>query len=64
MPLRKVKHYAIRVEFQFMELLHIHSFLWVINTSTLNHNSMCDNIELLDCVIFNNLPSEKEDLDL
>ena len=35
-----LKYYAIRVEFQFRGLPHIHSFLWIPNESTLNENSI------------------------
>ena len=60
-PLRKVKYYAIRVEIQFRDSPHIHSFLWVLNAPTLVENTINEYVEFLDSVVCGNLPSEEGD---
>ena len=60
-PLGNVKYYAIRVEFQFRDSLHIHSFLWVLNAPTLAENTINEYVEFLDSVVCENLSSEEGD---
>ena len=67
-PLGKVlcnlKYYAIRVEFQFRGLPHIHSFLWIPNESTLNENSINEHDGFLDSVVRGNVPSKQKNCHL
>ena len=35
-PLNKTSYYAIRVEFQVRDSLHIHSFIWILNAPKLS----------------------------
>ena len=60
-PLGKAKYYSIRVEFQFRDLPHIRSFLWVLNASTLAENTINEYVEFLHSVVCGNLLSEEVD---
>ena len=60
-PLRKVKYYPIRVEFQFRGSPDTHSFSWVLNAPTLAENILNEYVQFLDSAVCGNLPSEEED---
>ena len=60
-PLGKIEYYAIREEFQFLSLPHIHRFLWVLNAPTFAVKIINQYFEFLDSVVCGNLPSEEED---
>lgn len=51
-PLRKVKYYPKRVEYQFRGLPHIHILFWTLNAPNLNENSINEYADFLYSVFF------------
>ena len=62
--LRKVKYYAIRVEFQFRGSPHIHSFLWVDNAPVLRNDTKEDYIAFVDQIVKCYLPDKSKEPEL
>ena len=63
-PLGKIKHYAIRVEFQVRGSPHIHSLVWVIGAPILSTTSEDEHVAFIDNIIKCELPSSQERLRL
>ena len=63
-PLRKTKHYVIRVEFQIGGSAHIHLFLLVVNALTLTKDNKEEYTALVVNVIHVALPHEAEQPEL
>ena len=59
-PRGKVKHYAIRVEFQVRGSPHIHSLIWVIDAFILSKNNKEEYIAFIDSILNCNLPNREE----
>ena len=59
-PLGKVKHYAIRVEFQVRGSPHIHSLIWVIGAPILSENNKEEYITFVDSIVKCNLPDKMD----
>ena len=55
-----MKYEIIHVEFQLKGSLHIHSFLWILNTVQRTEDTLEDYIEFIDSILSASLPSEKE----
>ena len=58
--LGKIKHYAIRVEFQFRGSPHIHSLVWVIGAPILSTTSEDEYVPFIDNIIKCELPNPQE----
>ena len=59
-PLGKIKHYAIRVEFQVKGSPHIHSLVWVIGAPILSTTSEDEYVAFIDNIIKCELPNPQE----
>ena len=58
--LGKIKHYAIRVEFQVRGSPHIHSLVWVIGAPILSTTSEDEYVAFIDNIIKCELPNPQE----
>ena len=58
--LGKIKHYAIRVEFQVRGSPHIHSLVWVIGAPILSTTSEDEYVPFIDNIIKCELPNPQE----
>ena len=58
-PLGKVKHHAIRIEFQVRGSPHVHSFLWVLDAPTLSKDHIHEYILFVDSIVNVTLPNLK-----
>ena len=63
-PLRKTKHYEIRVEFQTRGSPHVHSFIWTLNVPTLNKSNIEVYIMWIDSIIYAELPDPSKETEL
>ena len=63
-PLGKVKYHAIRVEFQFRNSPHLHSFLWVIDAPVLTKDTKNEYLTYIDHIIKAQLPDRENDPEL
>ena len=59
-PLGKIKHYAIRVNFQVRSSPHTHSLVWVIGASILSNTSEDEYVAFIDNIIKCELPNPQE----
>ena len=59
-PLRKVKYYDIRVEFQFSGSPHVHSFVWIVNAPILTKDTKDQYKLFIDQIVKVYLPDPSE----
>ena len=60
-PLGKVKHHAIRIQFQVRGSPHVHSFLWVLNAPILSKDHIDEYILFVHSIVKVTLPNLKVD---
>ena len=62
-PLGKTSYYAIYVELQVRGSPHIHSFIWILNT-TLPKETKDEYIQWVDSIIRTDMPNSGSDKEL
>ena len=63
-PLGSVENYAIKVEFQFRGLLHVHCFIWVKNAPLLTRETKHEYVNFINSIVRVDLPDKDSEPDL